>query len=275
MEHSFQHTSRLVYSSPAYLLEPDPRAVLLDCGCNNGLYSLALARALGTSHVYGLELNRGLANEAEVNGVRVLRGDVNHSIPLGSNAVSVVTAFNILEHLVETERFITEVYRVLAPGGYAIINTPNLASWHNIAALLLGIQPFSGPNITSMTESDVPIVRRMHRRAYDLPEDVEHLVSAEPERHRHIVVVAFRSLLRALERVGFRIEHALGFATTPCRRSWRAWLAKSTPPTPTIWSSKRARRSAPCYNERASHALLQIYSTQFYFFHWQETCSLL
>ncbi len=31
--------------------------------------------------------------------------------------------------------------------------------------LLLGIQPFSGPNITSMTESDVPIVRHKNRRA--------------------------------------------------------------------------------------------------------------
>jgi SAM-dependent methyltransferase len=215
MEHSFQHTSRLVYSSPLYLLEPDPHAVLLDCGCNNGLYSLALARVLGTNKVFGLELNRGLAHEATINGVRVLRGDVNHSIPLGDGSVSVVTAFNILEHLVETERFISEIHRVLAPGGYAIINTPNLASWHNIAALLLGIQPFSGPNITSMTESDVPIVRRMHRRAYDLPEDVEHLVSAEPERHRHIVVVAFRSLLRALERTGFHIERALGFGYYP------------------------------------------------------------
>jgi SAM-dependent methyltransferase len=215
MEYSFKRTIAQVYNSPGWLLEPQAGAILLDCGCNNGLYSRRLAEILGATRVYGLELNRGMAREAAANGVHVLRNDVNCAIPLHSDSVHVVTAFNILEHLVETQRFLEEIYRVIRPGGYAIINTPNLASWHNIAALLLGLQPFSGPNITSMTESDVPIVRRMHRRAYDLPEDAEHLVSEEPERHRHIVVVAFRSLIRALQHTGFVVEQALGYGYYP------------------------------------------------------------
>jgi len=215
MEYSYQKTAAQIYNSPLWLMEPNAEAILLDCGCNNGLYSRKLASILGTTRVYGLELNRGLAREAAANGVPALRGDVNCAIPLRDNSIHAVTAFNILEHLVETQRFIEELYRVLKPGGYVIIDTPNLASWHNIAALLLGLQPFSGPNITSMTESDVPIVRRMHRRAYDLPEDVEYLEAAEPERHRHIVVVAFRALVRALRRAGFIVEEALGYGYYP------------------------------------------------------------
>jgi len=215
LEACFQETVRGVYSSPAYLLEPDPNAILLDCGCNNGIYSQQLGQQLGTKQIYGLEYNQTLAQEGAQHGVQVLCSDLNVAIPLPDHSVTVVTAFNVLEHLVETQRFLSEIYRVLTPGGYAIINTPNLASWHNIAALLVGLQPFSGPNIDSMTESDVPIVRRMHRRAYQLPEEPEYLSLPEPERHRHIVVVAFRSLQKALVRTGFEIEAALGFGYYP------------------------------------------------------------
>jgi ubiquinone/menaquinone biosynthesis C-methylase UbiE len=215
MEHSFQDTTKQIYGSPQRLIAPDPGAILLDCGCHQGVYSHTLAGILGTERVYGMELNSGLAHAAKMNGVRVLRADANQCIPMLSGSVQVLTAFNVLEHLVETERFLSEIYRVLAPGGYVIIDTPNLASWHNIMALLLGMQPFSGPNISSMTESDVPVVRRLHRRAHGLPEDVEHLTSAEPERHRHIVVVAYRALIKALERAGFSVEEALGFGYYP------------------------------------------------------------
>jgi SAM-dependent methyltransferase len=215
MEHCFRATMQLVYTSPDYLLESNPEVLLLDCGCNNGSFSRELASRLGTQRVIGFELNQRLAKQAAQNCVHVLRADLNQRFPFCDNSLHVITAFNLLEHLVETERFIAELYRVLVPGGYVIINTPNLASWHNIVALLLGLQPFSGPNIASMTESDVPIVRRMHRRAYDLPEEPEYLMSQEPERHRHIVVVAFRALTNALQRAGFRIEAALGFGYYP------------------------------------------------------------
>ena len=215
LEYLFHDTSRLVYSAPKWMMEPNPEAILLDCGCNNGVYSRSLAELLGTKTVLALELNLQLAKEAQANNVVVLRTDLNAPIPFEADSVNVLTAFNVLEHLVETELFINEIYRIITPGGYAIINTPNLASWHNIFALLIGLQPFSGPNITSMTESDVPIIRRMHRRAHGLLEDVEEISPLAPERHRHIVVVAYRSLTKALRRAGFVIEHAVGYGYYP------------------------------------------------------------
>jgi 2-polyprenyl-3-methyl-5-hydroxy-6-metoxy-1,4-benzoquinol methylase len=48
-----------------------------------------------------------------------------------------------MEHLPETDRFVKEVHRILKPGGYAVISTPNLASFHNIFSLFLGKQPFT------------------------------------------------------------------------------------------------------------------------------------
>jgi ubiquinone/menaquinone biosynthesis C-methylase UbiE len=215
MEYCVRHTLRQVYTSPGYLLEPGSQPILLDCGCGDGNYAAHMARMLGAVQVWGIEVNVRQASKAHTNGIIALRADLNQHLPLVSDSIHVVTAFNVLEHLVEIQLALEEMYRVLRPGGYAIINTPNLASWHNIAALLCGMQPFSGPNILPMTESDLAPVRRLHRRAYGLPEKAARLDTDEPERFRHIVVVAFRSLIRALERAGFHIEQTLGFGYYP------------------------------------------------------------
>jgi SAM-dependent methyltransferase len=42
---------------------------------------------------------------------------------------------------VETDLAIREIYRILSPDGLLLIATPNLASWFNRIALLMGIQP--------------------------------------------------------------------------------------------------------------------------------------
>ena len=36
-----------------------------------------------------------------------------------------------------------EIFRILKPGGYAVISTENLSSWDNIGCLLFGYFPFS------------------------------------------------------------------------------------------------------------------------------------
>jgi len=46
-----------------------------------------------------------------------------------------------LSSIYNTDGFIREIYRVLKPGGVAIISTINLASFNNIVFLILGVQP--------------------------------------------------------------------------------------------------------------------------------------
>jgi 2-polyprenyl-3-methyl-5-hydroxy-6-metoxy-1,4-benzoquinol methylase len=52
-----------------------------------------------------------------------------------------VFAGEIIEHLVDTRRFLDELHRVLRPGGIAVITTPNLASFENRVRLLFGVYP--------------------------------------------------------------------------------------------------------------------------------------
>ena len=197
------------------LMEYNPQAIVLDCGCREGITTVRMASRVGTSHIIGLDYTLRVLQEAATRGIMPLRSDLNRSIPLCSNSVDVIFASDVLEHLINPAVFVAELFRVLRPGGYLILDTPNLASWHNVFALFLGIQPFSGPNITNMEDGEIALVREMHRADHGLSEEGENILHNEQELTRHIVVVAYNSLLNLLHKIGFRIVVKRGFGYYP------------------------------------------------------------
>lgn len=202
-------------ASQQMMMELNPQARLLDCGCREGDNTLELAKQVGTRCILGLDYNSAALVQAAKRDILPLRGNLNHSIPLEDNSVDVIVASDVLEHLVNPYVFVGEIHRVLRPGGYLVLDTPNLASWHNIFALLIGVQPFSGPNITTMRDADFEMVRRMHRSVCNLAEEVEDTDHSDQELTRHIVVVAYASLVKLLKRWGFLIEQVRGFGYYP------------------------------------------------------------
>jgi ubiquinone/menaquinone biosynthesis C-methylase UbiE len=197
------------------LMEFNPEAILLDCGCREGANTLLLSQKVSARKTFGLDYNYGVLRLAAQQNILPMQSDLNRSIPVSENTFDVIIASDVLEHLINPFIFLVEMYRVLKPGGYVVLDTPNLASWHNIFALLIGVQPFSGPNITTMEDSDVELVRRMHRTSHGLLEVGEYEEHGEKELTRHIVVIAYNSLIRLIKKVGFRVENAYGFGYYP------------------------------------------------------------
>jgi SAM-dependent methyltransferase len=67
---------------------------------------------------------------------------VEGPLPLEDCGVDLVWASEVIEHIVDTVRWLSELRRVLAPRGRLLITTPN----HPRAALLLrGLESFSDP----------------------------------------------------------------------------------------------------------------------------------
>ena len=124
------------------MVEQNEKAAILDCGCASGDFTKEMAAKIGTNKVYGIEFIEELAQQAEEKEIMVYRADLNEKFPVGDESFDFVCANQVIEHLLETDVFIKEIYRVLKQGGYAVISTNNLASFHNIVSLLLGKQPF-------------------------------------------------------------------------------------------------------------------------------------
>jgi SAM-dependent methyltransferase len=118
-----------------------PGATLVDLGCGTGEFTERVAATVGAGRVIGVELIEPLAAAAEERGIEVRRADLAERLPFEDGGVDVVHSNQVIEHLPGTDRFMKEIRRVLAPDGYAIVSTNNLASLHNIASLVAGYQP--------------------------------------------------------------------------------------------------------------------------------------
>lgn len=63
------------------------------------------------------------------------------TLPFKEGIFSLVTAFNIIEHVFDSDNFILEVKRILRKEGIFVIVASNLSCWTNVLSLLLGRQP--------------------------------------------------------------------------------------------------------------------------------------
>lgn len=125
------------------LLENNPSALLIDLGCGNGEFTMKCNERIGTTNIWGVDIDEEIANEARRRGIRIITADLSEILPLEDNFFDVVLSNQVLEHLINSDLFVKEIYRILKPDGYAIVSTENLSSWHNIFALTFGYRPFS------------------------------------------------------------------------------------------------------------------------------------
>lgn len=137
---------------------PPPRA-LLDVGCWDGSHTDRYARAAGSA-AYGVELFEAQAREAEARGVTVARLDLEGGrFPWADGSMDVVVSNQVFEHLKNVWRPMSEIHRVLSPGGRLILSVPNLGSLHNRVLLALGRQPTSirtlGPHVRGYTFGEI------------------------------------------------------------------------------------------------------------------------
>lgn len=99
---------------------------VLDVGCATGFF-LEAAQEHGWD-VYGVELSRYAARLAQKKfGGRVFNGTLEEA-GFADNEFDLVALSDLLEHIPDPLHFLGEVWRILKPGGMAMIVTPNVAS---------------------------------------------------------------------------------------------------------------------------------------------------
>jgi SAM-dependent methyltransferase len=131
------------------LAKRGPLESLLDLGCDDGGRTMRWARAAGAQAIHGIEVVPARATLAQERGISVATADLGGTLPFEDRTFDAVVSNQVIEHLFDTDRFLVEAFRVLRPGGVVVTSTENLASWHNVASLLLGWQPFSLTNVST------------------------------------------------------------------------------------------------------------------------------
>lgn len=123
---------RTAQSHAAFLL-PKLRSGLrlLDCGCGPGSITLGLAALVSPGEVMGLDQQQSQVELARVaaksEGITNARFDVGsvYELPFPENSFDVVFAHAVFEHLREPAKALSEIGRVLAPGGMIALRSPD------------------------------------------------------------------------------------------------------------------------------------------------------
>ncbi|MBI2523131.1 class I SAM-dependent methyltransferase [Candidatus Woesearchaeota archaeon] len=184
---------------------------LLDLGCWDGANTIRYGKKAHAKKLFGIEIEETKAKIASNKWIKVKLSNLNDRFPFKDNSMDVVAANHVIEHLTQTELFISEIYRVLKKNGYAVIATPNLASWHNVFALTFGIQPFSGPHVRTSNHDIKSISEMDDYKVKNLLKSTEK----GKDYLRHLVVMTYKELIKNLRKAGFVIEKSYGFGYYP------------------------------------------------------------
>jgi len=122
------------------LPRPEPgRGRLIDLGCGRGEF-MRLAARRGWQ-VQGADVASGNVEHCRAAALAVQAVDLNEPLPWPDGSFDCVTMVEVIEHVVNTEGLLEEIFRVLAPGGRLLLTTPNIAFYKFRQRALMGKAP--------------------------------------------------------------------------------------------------------------------------------------
>jgi SAM-dependent methyltransferase len=119
---------------------------VLDIACGEGYGANLLART--ASKVVGVDVDPTTIEHARRKyrdrNLEFSVGDCLE-IPCADQSIDLVASFETIEHIADHERFLSEIKRVLAPGGLAMISSPDKAAYRAVSG---GGNPFHQAELT-------------------------------------------------------------------------------------------------------------------------------
>lgn len=121
-------------SPPKYWPLPDNISTFLDAGCGGGSY-VVFANNQGMKAI-GIDIVSEAMKIAQMscNGDFVV-GDVR-ALPFKDGYFDYILSYGVVEHFKETDKALSEIYRVLKSDGTAVISVPGLITLHWVTKLL-------------------------------------------------------------------------------------------------------------------------------------------
>jgi 2-polyprenyl-3-methyl-5-hydroxy-6-metoxy-1,4-benzoquinol methylase len=120
------------------LLSSRPPGPLLDVGCWDGQFITHVVR---DQRIIGVDVSTSALARARRSGLIPVRAQTELGLPFTDAAFATVVAAEIIEHVFDTEALARELVRLVKPGGWLVITTPNLVALSGRAQFLLGRSP--------------------------------------------------------------------------------------------------------------------------------------
>lgn len=108
------------------ILEANPKGRFLDVGCGNG-DTLEKARDMGAD-VFGVDINYKCVSLCQNKMLNVRCGSVE-DVQYPDNFFNTIWISQTIEHLPYPNRTMKDIFRILKPGGFVYIMTPNAESY--------------------------------------------------------------------------------------------------------------------------------------------------
>jgi methionine biosynthesis protein MetW len=124
-----------------------PGRTVLDLGCRDGALTRTYA---GGNEIVGVDADREALAEAQKLGIETRWADLDDALPFDDSTFDVVVAGELLEHLRDPRRVVSEVLRVLRPGGTFIASVPNAYRLKNRLRFAVGRKPEADPTHLQM-----------------------------------------------------------------------------------------------------------------------------
>jgi SAM-dependent methyltransferase len=143
--HEMDRTRRLLpgrswYGFAAQLLPPAHAAGRwVDFGCGRGEFLTAMAGHAGRG--VGLDYWESNAGSVRASGHASVVADLNRPLPFRDGSLDGASLIEVVEHIVRAEALVDELARVVRPGGWLLVTTPNVAHLRYRMRALTGHPP--------------------------------------------------------------------------------------------------------------------------------------
>lgn len=140
------------------VLEHYRPGLVADIGCAGGLSSLEYLKH-DVNQVEGFEISQEAIRVATQRGLKVYHWIAgSQPCPSLTHRYDAVIASEVIEHVYDTDYFLTELIRICKPGGVIIITTPNLYYWISRLKFIFGIAPWNYPGVSVKVKVDPHIL---------------------------------------------------------------------------------------------------------------------
>ena len=180
------------------LLNLQPTERFLDVGCGEGYQTIPLAREAGYS--VGVDVAGSVLRvlqslkEYDPSKLELIEGDVE-DLPLPDASFDKVLCSHVLEHVLDDRAVLSEIRRVLVPGGTAVLAIPLKYTWQHRA-------------LTLATDVGRAILKPGKKKAPVLPPGTLNKRLIGRQAHiRHHSVDSFLDLVKS---EGFAVEEIVG-----------------------------------------------------------------